>query len=327
MRRKTIKSILTKKMNDWLETIDDKNLRDRMKKHLIVTGGCITSLLLNEKPNDYDVYFSNMDTVKQVAEYYVNKFNETNGAVKNKCGYSHKAFVLDGRLPLDLQLSNTDSFVDWNSDMLKNLDHDRIKIIVRSDGVVAEDGMSPTAADIMLDDADQVNLSDLEDVVGNNKEKYRPVFLSTNAVTLSDGVQVVVRFWGDPDKIHENYDYEHCKNWWTYNELQLLPISLECILGKELRYSGSKYPIASLVRMRKFIKRGWKVNAGQILKMALQISELDLMDTAVLEDQLCGVDTIYFLNLLESIKKHKKEDKDCIIDAKYITTIVDKIFG
>src|SRR3546814_2013322 len=47
---------------------------------------------------------------------------------------------------------------------------------------------------------------------------YRPVFVSTNAITLSDKIQIVLRFYGEADAIHENYDFVHCTNYWTSKE-------------------------------------------------------------------------------------------------------------
>src|SRR3546814_2858608 len=73
---------------------------------------------------------------------------------------------------------------------------------------------------------------------------------------------------------------------------------LESLLCKELRYVGSKYPVCSVIRLRKLIRRGWVINAGQILKMMMQVSELDLTNPAVLQDQLTGVDSAYFIELM-----------------------------
>jgi hypothetical protein len=42
--------------------------------------------------------------------------------------------------------------------------------------------------------------------------------------------------------------------------------------------------------------------------MAMQISELDLTDLAVLEDQLTGVDTAYFLQLIEKLKEKDPDE-------------------
>jgi hypothetical protein len=133
-----------------------------------------------------------------------------------------------------------------------------------------------------------------------------------------------LRFYGDPDTIHSNYDFSHCTSYWTSGDgkLVLRPEALESLLSKELRYVGSKYPVCSVVRLRKFINRGWRINAGQILKMAMQISELDLTDISVLEDQLTGVDTAYFLQLIERLKENDPDK----VNTAYLVEIIDRIF-
>jgi hypothetical protein len=159
---------------------------------------------------------------------------------------------------------------------------------------------------------------------GEKKDKFRPVFVTSNAITLSDKLQIILRFYGDPDAIHENYDFVHCTCYWTSwdSNLVLRPSAMEAMLAKELRYVGSKYPICSLVRVRKFVGRGWRINAGQILKMAMQISELDLTNIEVLEDQLTGVDTAYFVQLIDRLKE-KDPSK---VDTAYLVELIDKIF-
>ena len=94
------------------------------------------------------------------------------------------------------------------------------------------------------------------------------------------------------------------------------------MLAKELRYVGSKYPICSVIRLRKFIKRGWTVNAGQILKMMMQISELDLKDHKVLQDQLTGVDAAYFCQLVSMVKENDPEK----VNSAYLVEIIDRMF-
>jgi hypothetical protein len=37
------------------------------------------------------------------------------------------------------------------------------------------------------------------------KLQHRPIYFSNNAMTLSDKMQLIIRFYGEPDKIHENY--------------------------------------------------------------------------------------------------------------------------
>lgn len=102
----------------------------------------------------------------------------------------------------------------------------------------------------------------------------------------------------------------------------LRPTALEALLARELRYVGSKYPLCSMIRVRKFVARGWSINAGQILKMAMQISALDLTDVKVLEDQLTGVDAAYFMEVMAKLKASDPEK----VNSAYLIEIVDRMF-
>jgi hypothetical protein len=142
---------------------------------------------------------------------------------------------------------------------------------------------------------------------------------------LSGQVQLVIRFYGTPEQIHENYDYVHATNYWTSwdRKVTLRVEALECLLTRELRYIGSKYPICSLVRARKFIQRDWSINAGQFLKIAWQINELNLKDFSVLREQLVGMDMAYFSQVLSAL--YEKDPNK--INSAYLTEVIDRIFG
>jgi hypothetical protein len=93
-----------------------------------------------------------------------------------------------------------------------------------------------------------------------------------------------------------------------------------------LKYNGSLYPVCSLFRLRKFIKRGWSISAGDILKMAMQISEIDLRDPVILRDQLTGVDALYFNMLIDALDKNE-QNSEGKYSVPYILTIIDRIFS
>ena len=116
-----------------------------------------------------------------------------------------------------------------------------------------------------------VKIEDMDNLSDTKCEKpFTPIFLSSNAITLSDRIQIVIRFYGDPEEIHKNFDFVHCTNYWLSwnNSLETSDKALESLLAKELYYMGSKYPICSVIRTRKFLRKGWHINAGQYLKMA-----------------------------------------------------------
>jgi hypothetical protein len=299
MKKKTINKILNRVFEAYTESIKDDKVKTLVQQNTIITGGCIASMLLNEEVNDYDLYFSNKETVLAVANYYVDLFNKNND--KNK-------------IPLSV----------------KEIEEESIQIIAKSAGIVSEsqDGEDYQYFE-QLDPGSPEQEKFIDDAIvatkvyGNKKEKYRPVFITTNAITLSNSIQLILRFYGDPEEIHRNYDFVHCTNYWTSKnkEVVLRPEALETLLTKELVYVGSKYPICSVIRLRKFIKKGWTINAGQILKMAFQIKELDLYDPKVLADQLIGVDVAYFVQLLHMIYIDNRD-----IDYIYICELIDKIF-
>lgn len=160
----------------------------------------------------------------------------------------------------------------------------------------------------------------------NAKEdkKYTVIYITENAITLSDDIQIVTRFVGDPEEIHSNYDFVHAMNYWTYKDgLVLKKDALASLLTKELRYSGSKYPLCSIIRTRKFVKRGFTINAGQYLKMALQLNQFDLMNISVLRDQLVGVDSAYFEAFIKCVDK---KSENSTITCDYLINLVDYIF-
>lgn len=161
------------------------------------------------------------------------------------------------------------------------------------------------------------------------KGKFYPIFATSNAITLSDKIQLIYRFIGEPEEIHSNYDFEHCKSYWcSWNHKLIIPASsAEALLARELRYTGSKYPLSSIIRTRKFIKRGWSINAGEYLKMCVQLNKLDLLDVNVLKDQLVGVDTTYFMMFISEIQAKIDSEKDFALTESYVLELIDKIFN
>lgn len=318
MNRRTIQKVLAAKFNAWVKTIDDPSLQTMVKNNTIITGGSIASLLLKEDVKDFDVYFRTKEVTKAVTNYYVAKFNAR---------YPNTAaIVLDGDDP-----GAALRFRDAGFAGTANLIPGRIKIGIKSTGVAAENPeiLREPFEDVydVLNDADQINAEDVENA-DEGKEPYRPIFLSSNAITLANKVQLVIRFYGEPDSIHENYDFIHCTNYWTSwdGNLVLRPEALESLLSKQLRYVGSKYPVCSVIRTRKFIKRGFHINAGQYLKMMFQISQLDLKNINVLEDQLVGVDSAYFTSLINSLRTKQENDPNFEINDGYLASIVDRLF-
>lgn len=279
MQIKTISKIISSKLEDWLFTITDEKLRAKVRNNILVSWWSITSMLLNEQVNDYDIYINDMNVLKDLVKYYTSPFNLT---------------ILDWRT------DHKDSDINcYDSVIRRTLKPNQIKIDVQWGFRVNEDK----------------NEEELK--------KYIPVFFSPNAISLSNDIQIVCRFHWDNVEIHKTFDFIHATNYFTFQDwLVTNKEALESILTKQLKYQWSLYPLTSIIRMKKFIKRWWNISAGEMLKTMFQISELDLRNPDILEEQLIWVDVAYFRTLIEALRW---VDKD--VDSHYLNTIIDRVFN
>lgn len=294
MQIKTIQKTIQAKLIEWLDTITDAKLRSDVKSNILVSGGSITSMLLNEPVNDYDVYIKDVNVLLSLVEYYTK---------------SHPIQILKGWEKEKLMEGYNKGILQHEPDYknqfiiaVNNLKDDQIKLFIESKGLLIVNENS----------TEEENL------------KYIPKCFSPNAISFSNKIQLVCRFHGDDIAIHKTFDFMHATNYFTFEKgLVTNKEALESIITKQLKYQGSLYPVTSIIRMKKFIKRGWNINAGEMLKIMLQISELDLSNADTLEEQLIGVDVAYFDQLVTILRSCKEEK----LSPSYISTIIDKVFN
>lgn len=288
MQLKTIRKNLQSKMTEWMDSMDDKVLSEKVKDNILVSGGSITSMLRNEPINDYDVYINDPGVLLDLVSYYTKLYPKI------------KILTWKDR---DALLKKIDSFSDDDFKLkvaLRTLKEGQVKLFIES----KEGGY-------------KVECKKPEELV------YRPVFFSPNAISLSNDVQIVLRFHGDDKAIHKTFDFVHATNYFTFEDgLITNKEALESIITKRLKYQGSLYPLTSIIRMKKFVKRGWNIGAGEILKIMFQISELDLKNPDVLEDQLIGVDVAYFSTLINVLRGVKTEK----VTSHFLNTLIDRVF-
>lgn len=293
MQSKTVQRIVKAKMEEWIATIkNDAALQTDLHANILVSGGSILSLLTGQPVNDFDVYIKDMGVLRRLVEYYAAPCDisildgrEKDGLLKDFCNQYHCDSVFD--------VDNAHSIE------LRTLAADQIKLRVQgghsvNEGVAAEEKL------------------------------YVPKFFSPNAISLTDKLQIVCRFHGDSEQIHKTFDFIHATNYFTFAEgLVTNKSALESILTKQLFYQGSLYPLTSIIRMKKFIKRGWNISAGEILKIMFQISELDLKNPDVLAEQLIGVDVAYFATLIHILRGVERKE----ITSHFLSTLIDRVFN
>jgi len=348
-KQKTIKSIIRDKLNKLIASVRDEELQKLMKRDILVTGGCIASMELGEKVNDYDVYFKTKETAFQAAVYYTKVFCEEKARLHAVAGLAEDEVAYEPIVKIE-KARNIDG-----------VEEDRVLIFMKSAGVAGLEQKpyeyfetrAPEAADAFMasleteinpdeDEGDVqpshedggLSLVDgqgpefvegVTDIVTKAKNLYMPLFLTDNAITMTDKVQIIIRFYGTAEEIHKNYDFVHCQGVYDYatNQLYLSEDTLKSLLSKQLIYNGSLYPIASVLRLRKFIKRGWNISAGQVLKILHQISKVDWNNPDQLREQLMGVDVAYMHQLIGALNSRDSGQR---IDQAYLAGLLDTIF-
>lgn len=290
-KHKTIVKIIDQKIKDWLDNMGiDDQFREQITNSYILTGGAITSMLLGEQPNDFDIYFSDSATAERVAKFYVDKING-NQAPNERIGQP----------------------------VVENLGT-RIRVMIKSAGVLSSEA-DPSNYEY-FESRPPEEATQYFEQKNRSSEKYHPVLITSNAITLNDGIQLIIRFVGSASEIHKNFDFIHATSYYTKAEgLVLKQSALESILSRSLIYSGSLYPICAMIRVRKFLERGWTISAGQIMKICYDISKLNLDDTRVLEEQLIGVDQAYFHQVLSMLRSHHGD-----VDRTYLFEALNRAF-
>lgn len=313
MQVKTIRNNIEKKMLDWLESITDEQLRKKVKSKLLVSGGFVTSLFLNEKVNDYDIYIQDRQVLMELVDYYTKPFKD----VMILDGERRETYI-DDELKRNPSAKNIGEVNNQYAVSVRNLKPTQVKLFFKDAGAGMRVNEDKTETDVDLDVAAQTGK------VVVTTPKYFVKFFSPNAISLANNIQIVIRFHGNAEEIHKTFDFLHATNYFTFDEgLVTNKAAVESILTKQLKYQGSLYPLTTIIRVRKFLKRGWNINAGELLKVMFQISELNLHDADVLEEQLIGVDVAYFGTLINILRNIEDKTK---ITSEYLNSIIERVF-
>lgn len=136
---------------------------------------------------------------------------------------------------------------------------------------------------------------------------YSMVGETDNAITYKRAdstVQLIRKYFLPPEELIEKFDFTIC-------QCAFDVLKDEFVMGKDFLYDMSKrslrftgkteYPIASLYRMKKFMKRDYNPSALDIISIALSINKLEITTFVDLKKQLDGIDTIMLKDLTDAL--------------------------
>ena len=136
-------------------------------------------------------------------------------------------------------------------------------------------------------------------------------FLSTDtAMTHNDSktkqiFQLICATYADPENMLDTFDFTICMAAWKQTgEFIFNDRFLQHCSQKRLCFNtNAKFPICSLWRALKYIKRGYKLPAIDLIKIALCINNVDLKNRKELKRQLMGIDTMFLKKLTDALDK------------------------
>jgi hypothetical protein len=126
---------------------------------------------------------------------------------------------------------------------------------------------------------------------------------------ISEGhrVQLIKVLTGSPEQVIDSFDFTICQA-----AFQFKPNETGFWFGKgffphlaqrRLVFNVSaEYPVCSLFRVAKYLKRGFHFSGIEAIKLGLRIQALEIEDYKELRRQLMGIDTLFLKDLTDSLK-------------------------
>lgn len=141
---------------------------------------------------------------------------------------------------------------------------------------------------------------------------------------------IIFKYFQDAKEVLHYFDFECCKASFDFHtkEFYASPEYLLSLQTKQLIYSRSLYPIGALIRLQKYIKRGYTIDYGSLLRLYKDLKNLDITNPEVLETHIGGMyGTTCNLKGLTLDEMIQKIDDTILYEKKgeYITLDDDKL--
>lgn len=148
----------------------------------------------------------------------------------------------------------------------------------------------------------------------------------THITEKGDRYQLICASFGQPEEVIKRFDYTMCMGAYDPRKRDFIldPLFLKHCSQRRLIFNvNSEFPICSLWRAVKFIKRGWKLPGTEAIKLSLKINNIQLTNLSVLKRQLMGIDTIFLKELTDDLAAKGETKYDFLEAIDMISAFVD----
>jgi hypothetical protein len=155
-------------------------------------------------------------------------------------------------------------------------------------------------------------------------DKFHVNLITENSINLSDKIQLVTKFTGTPEEVTNKFDWQHIKSYYKYPDILEIPNeTYRLLIEKELIYTRSDYPLSSLMRLKKYIKKGWTVSNTTIIQIALEFHEAMIKSEKIRQEKKKKEKT-FFDEIIDEIGKSIEEKDIKIIEEENFDDMPDE---
>lgn len=142
-------------------------------------------------------------------------------------------------------------------------------------------------------------------------------------------LQLIQKIFGEPVDIIRQFDFTVCQCAWSgrHEKFVMVDQFLQHLAERHLAFNiEAKYPIASLYRAMKYVKKGYQFTGIEAIKLALCIHNLTIKSYQDLKEQLEGIDTLILKDLTDKLIEKKDLDYDWQSFLAEMNDYLEKVF-
>jgi hypothetical protein len=166
------------------------------------------------------------------------------------------------------------------------------------------------------------------------RTKASPVFVTDHATTYrceGNTFQLVKVVFGSAAEVFDKFDFTVCMGAYSCGE-DTFTLQTHFIQHNSQRklvfHKGTLFPICSMVRTVKYMRRGYTMTGVERIRIAMAVSRLQLTSWQDVKKQLQGIDTTFLKPLTDNMLSEGRADKTFDYDEfdAYIEDIMTKYY-
>jgi len=152
--------------------------------------------------------------------------------------------------------------------------------------------------------------------------KKEKIYLKFQLITIPDT-------YDGHDNIFRRFDFTICMGAYYFecDKFAFHPEFFKHLAQRKLFFNpNTLYPINSLIRVKKYLARGYTISGSDLLKLGLTISNLKMDTLGDLKEQMEGIDTIFLKELTDALRDRSKERYDFDLAMELIQEYLNKYY-